>query len=178
MRSIIFLTLTGCALLAACGGSEQADVAAKANQQESAPVASAPANGAAPAANAAESIRARQAHYEEMGKAMKGISDELKKGSPSVDIIKTNASTINGLAPQILGWFPDGSGAEAGLKTDARAEIWSKPAEFKESAQKFITAAASFNQTAQAGDLDSIRASVKELGGTCKGCHDEFRIDD
>lgn len=179
MRKIAFLTLAACSMAAACGEGQQANQSAPQNKQAAAPAqAPAPANGSAPAANAAESIRARQTHYKEIGKAMKGITDELKKDNPAVATIQANAATINRLAPQVQGWFPDGSGSEAGLKTEARAEIWSKPEEFKASTQKFITAAAAFHQTAQGGDLAAIQAGVKDLGGSCKGCHDQFRVED
>jgi cytochrome c556 len=176
MRSITFLALGACLAAAACGEAQQGNEAAAPNEQTAA--AAAPANGSAPAANAAESIRTRQTHYKNIGKAMKGISDELKKDAPAVATIQTHAATINGLAPQVQGWFPDGSGSEAGLKTEAKAEIWAKPEEFKASAAKFVTAAAAFHQTAQAGDLAAIRTGVKNLGGSCKGCHDQFRVDD
>lgn len=177
MRSMTLLALSVCAMVAACGEPDQANVTATANQQEAAP-APASGNASRQAANAADSIRARQSHYKKIGKAMKGINDELKKDSPSVATIQANAATINGFAPQVQGWFPSGSGSEAGLKTDARAEIWSRPDEFRQRAGKFVAAAATFNRTAQGGDLAAIRAGVKELGGTCKGCHEQFRVDD
>lgn len=109
---------------------------------------------------------------------MKGISDELKKDAPDMAAIQAHAATINRLAPGIEGWFPDGSGAEAGVKTGARAEIWAQPEAFRQKAQAFVTGAAEFQQVALSGDLATVRAGVKELGGTCKSCHDQFRVED
>jgi cytochrome c556 len=176
MKPGILLIATLCAGLAACGSPPTSNQAAPANT--AAPATAEPANGQAPAANAAESIKTRQTHYKQMGKAMKATNDELKKDAPAIAVIQEHAATINKFAPQIQGWFPDGSGAEAGVKTEARAEIWGKPDEFKKAAADLVTAAAQFNSIAQAGDLAAIRAGVKTLGGTCKACHDKFRLDD
>jgi cytochrome c556 len=181
MKFISLIALTACAALAGCGEAEQNNAAApSANNQSE---AAAPAPGAtkataAQSANAAESIRARQSHYKKIGAAMKGINDELKKVAPSTPAIQAHAATIHQFAPQVQGWFPDGSGSDAGVKTEARAEIWSDPEGFKKRTAAFVSAAAAFNQIAQGGDLAAIRTGVKELGGTCKGCHEQFRVDD
>jgi cytochrome c556 len=177
MKFVSLIALSACAALAGCGEAEQTNVAATQNNQSEAAAPDAP-KAAAQSANAAESIRARQSHYKKIGAAMKGISDELKKDAPSTPAIQTHAATIHQFAPQLQGWFPDGSGSEAGVKTEARAEIWSDPEGFKKRTAVFVSAAAAFNQIAQGGDLKAIRAGVKELGGTCKGCHEQFRVDD
>lgn len=189
MKSKFLLAALACTALAACGGSETANQTAAANTAAPAEVeladagnASAPAdttnavaNAAAPATDPSEVIKAREVHYKEIGKAMKGIGDELKKSAPDVKVIQANAATIDRLAPQVPGWFPAGTGPEAGVKTEARAEIWTKPQEFSAAATNFATAAKQFNATAQTGDVAAIGAAMKQLGGTCKGCHDKFR---
>jgi cytochrome c556 len=150
-------------------------VACKNQSEPPAPPANQSAATGAAAANAADSIRARQSHYKEIGKAMKGISAELKADSPSVPTIQTHAARLKEFAPQIEGWFPQGSGSEAGLKTRAKQEIWSDPEGFRRAAQTFVAAAGSFHGVAQGGDVQAIRAAVPDLGASCKGCHDKFR---
>ncbi|MDB5697881.1 MAG: cytochrome [Alphaproteobacteria bacterium] len=188
MKSKFLLAALACTALAACGDSSTANQSAAANSAAPAQVeladagnASAAAevtNAAAPAADPAEVIKTREAHYKEIGKAMKGIGDELKKGTPDVKVIQAHAATIDRLAPQVPSWFPAGSGPEAGVKTEARAEIWSKPDEFREAAAKFAAAARQFNATAQTGDVAAIGAGMKQLGGSCKGCHEKFRTEE
>lgn len=173
MKTFLPLILLSTAL-AACEGSEPAAPANDVNTAEA--EASGPANGQA-AANAADSIRTRQQHYEEIGKAMKSINDELKKPSPDVAVIQASAATIDRFAPQIQGWFPDGSGAEAGVETEARAEIWSRPEEFRQAAERIAAEAARFNAVAATGDVDAIRDGVKALGAACKNCHEQFRAE-
>ena len=63
-------------------------------------------------------------------------------------------------------------------KTEALPAIWEKPAEFSAAAQKFTDGAGSFQRVAQTGNLAAIGAGVKALGGTCKGCHEQFRKPD
>jgi cytochrome c556 len=126
-------------------------------------------------AEAQASIRARQSHYKQIGAAMKGINDQLKSRSPDVAEIQRHAARIDEYAPQIEGWFPSGSGAEAGLKTRAAEEIWSDPEGFRRAAELFVARAQSFNRVAQEGGIEAIRAALPELGDSCKTCHDRFR---
>jgi cytochrome c556 len=133
------------------------------------------AAGEAVPADIAAVMKARHEHYKEMGKAMKGIGDQLKAGSPSVESIQGHAALIAGFGPQILTWFPEGSGPETGIETRAKTEIWQDAATFRERAQAFEAESARFNQTAQSGDLEAIRAAVPALGKACSNCHDLFR---
>jgi cytochrome c556 len=130
------------------------------------------------AADMASVIQARQAHYKQIGKAMKGLSDSLTSPSPQVPAIQAYAAQIDQLAPQLPSWFPAGSGPEAGVKTEAKADIWAKPDEFKADAAAFATEAHHFDQIAAAGDLNAIRAEFPALGKTCKTCHETFRQKD
>ena len=79
----------------------------------------------------------RQEHYKAMGKAMKGMGDQLKSDAPSVEEIQRHAALIAGNGPRILTWFPEGSGAESGRRTRAKAEVWTDAATFRERAQAF-----------------------------------------
>ena len=83
-------------------------------------------------APAADTIRMRQANYKQMGGAMKGISDQLPATAPA--LARDPAATrrlLAGHGPQVLRWFPHGSGAEAGVRTRAKPEIWSDPRGFQ-----------------------------------------------
>lgn len=137
---------------------------------------SAAASAQSPRMNATDSIKARQTHYKEIGASFKAINDELKK--PAVDKAKVQAASakIAAFAPQINGWFPRGSGSEAGLKTAAKAEIWSDPKGFAEQSEKFVAETKRFNAVAMNGDVAQMKQALPTLGGSCKSCHDRFRI--
>ncbi|MDR3511912.1 MAG: cytochrome c [Caulobacteraceae bacterium] len=134
--------------------------------------------GAVAAADMASVIHARQAHYKEIGKATKGLSEALNSPSPQLPAIQAYARQIDQLAPQIPSWFPAGSGPEAGVKTGAKPDIWAKSAEFKAAAAAFTTEAHRLDQVAAAGDLNAVRAEFPALGKACKTCHESFRQKD
>ena len=134
--------------------------------------------GAAQAPGMETVIKARQAHYKEIGRSFKGVMDEFKKPDPSVAELQRYTAAIDRLAPQILSWFPKGSGPESGVKTAALATIWQKPAEFQKDANAFALQAHTFNATALSGNLGAIRAGIQPLGEACKTCHQTFRARD
>ena len=90
-------------------------------------------------AAAPDTIKARQTNFKAMGRSMKMISDELKKDTPSYAIIRRESLALERAGARVGGFFPKGTGAEAGVKTGARAAIWAKPADFR-------TAAANLNK--------------------------------
>ena len=170
-----FILSLGCAaaLVAVAACNRGAEEAPDPGNQEAA-AAEAAADAASPAEIAAL-MHDRHENYEAMGKAMKGIGDQLKSEAPSVEVIQRHAALIAGHAPQIPGWFPHGSGPETGRRTRAKAEIWTDADTFRQRAEAFAQEAARFNRTAQAGDIGAIRAGQPELGKACKNCHDRFR---
>jgi cytochrome c556 len=118
---------------------------------------------------------ARHEHFKQQGGAFKAIYDELKKPTPSIDLIKTNAATLDQLANQLPTWFPAGTGPDAAPKTKALPVVWTKPDEFKSAAARLATAANAMNAAAQSDSLDAVKAAMPALGGACKNCHDTFR---
>lgn len=157
------------AMLAACGGaSDEAEDAGAA-------ATAAPAEAASPAA---EIIAARQAGFKKLGGAFKTMSDQLRSGAPDVSILQTAAASVPEITSGIETWFPAGSGPEAGVKTDALPAIWEKPEEFAEKVGNFKAAAAALAAAGQTGDVTAITAAFRTTGGTCKACHDTFRLDD
>ena len=168
---ILFATAASLVAVAACNGGGESAPSAD-NQAEAAENA---ANGSATAVDHAAIMKARHDHYEEMGDAMKAIGAQLKGSSPDVSLIQQHAATIARYGPQILTWFPEGSGPETGIETRAKAEIWSDAETFRQRAQAFESEAARFNATAQGGDVAAIREAQKALGKSCSNCHDRFR---
>ena len=174
-RMFLGLSIAAVVATAACngGGGNEANGSAVTNEQQNETVANVAA-GQGTRQDHAAIMKARHDHYEEMGRAMKGINTELKASSPDVAAIQRHAALIARYGPQILSWFPEGSGPEAG-RTRAKAEIWTDAATFRAAQQRMEQASAAFNRAAQSGDLAAIRAALPELGNSCKNCHDRFR---
>ncbi len=124
---------------------------------------------------AAQAVKARQEGYKQMGAAFKTINDELKKDSPSMAALATAAAKMRDTSLVVPKWFPKGSGAEAGVETRAKPEIWTDPAGFAKASAALKTEAARLQTLAAAGDLAGVRGQVKPTGATCAGCHDAYR---
>ncbi len=137
---------------------------------------SAPAAEIDPAVQSA--IKSRQEALKEMGGAMKTISDQLKLEEPDVDAIYASAQTIEGHSVNIGDWFPAGTGPESGVETEALAAIWEKPEDFAAAVARFQTAADEFEAIAVGRDPAAIGPAMGGIGGSCKNCHDQFRLDD
>ena len=124
---------------------------------------------------AAAIIQARQGNYKQMAAALKGISDQLRSGSPDLAQIRPRAALLADRSVQVLRWFPHGTGAEAGVRTRARPDIWSNHQSFVQAGAAFVVAARNLNGAAQAGDMARIRAALPAVQRACGGCHDNFR---
>nr|WP_298929028.1 cytochrome c [uncultured Erythrobacter sp.] len=147
------------AVLAACGGEAPADDAA--------------ANSEEPAI-----IDERQANFEGLGDAFKLIRSELETDNPDLAAIGAAATDMNERAQKISGFFPAGTSVDDGFDTEALAAIWDDKAGFDAAAQKLADTTAEMATIAASGDAAAVGEQVKAVGGSCKGCHDKFRLDD
>ncbi len=59
--------------------------------------------------------------------------------------------------------------------TKAKPEIWTDAAKFKAHGDKLNADAVKLLAAAKTGSLDTMKAAVGPVGGSCKGCHDDFR---
>ena len=129
-----------------------------------------------PAPNAAQTIQARQANYKQMAAAQKGISEQLRSGSPDIAQIRTRAAFLADRSVHVLRWFPRGTGPEAGVRTRAKGEIWSDHAGFQRAGANFVVAARALNRAASSGDIAQVRAAFPGVGRSCGACHDGYRV--
>lgn len=123
----------------------------------------------------ADRIRERQAHYKQMGGAMKGISEQLRSSTPSIPAIRQGSRVIVTFAPQLLRWFPHGTGPEAGVRTRALPAIWADNQNFRRAGAVLLVAARALDGAAQRGDIAAIRAAVPQVARACSNCHDSYR---
>ncbi len=130
------------------------------------------------AATVPDPIAVRKDGFHTLGSAFKNIRDELKSSTPQPLILKLSGKQIGAAGKAIYGWFPVGSGPREGVKTEARADVWSKPAEFKSAMDAFSSQAKAFAKVSASGDVTKIGPQVGALGKTCGGCHKVFREED
>lgn len=171
-----FALLAGCREAAedAPANKTQAD-AGTAAQSSAAPEGAQTLPAAAVSGEQAKKImHDRHENYEDFGDAMKTITRETKASSPDLAAIREKAAVFTNLGPQMLTWFPPGTGPDVG-KTEAKAEIWQKPEDFAAKARAFNQAATAFQAAAQGNDVAAVRAAHANLGKSCKACHDLYR---
>ena len=125
---------------------------------------------------AAKVMHDRHEGMETIGKTGKAVNRELTGSSPNVAVIRAGAAEIAAKSRQASGWFPAGTGPEAG-KTGAKPEIWQNPQDFAGKLHNFQAAAAAFNAASESGDLGAIKGRFNDLEGTCKACHDKYRAE-
>lgn len=169
-RLVIAAALAGA--VAACSGEAPADAPAEA------PADAAAGGEMAAAVDVQAVLKERHDNFEAIGDAFKAVRGELEKGAPDFALIAAKANDINTRAKLIEGHFPTGTSVDDGLKTEALATIWEKPEEFKAAGQKLIDESAKLAALAGEGDNAAVAAQAMAMGGSCKGCHDTFRLDD
>lgn len=60
-------------------------------------------------------------------------------------------------------------------KGGAKADIWTKRADFDAGARKMQDEVTKLVAAAKTNNLDNLKAAFGEVGKTCKGCHDDYR---
>ncbi|MFT4769730.1 MAG: cytochrome c556 [Glaciecola sp.] len=70
-----------------------------------------------------------------------------------------------------------GPGSDKGT-TRAKPEIWENTDDFLEKYAALQSAAEGLLAAAQSGDRGTIGGAIKDTGGACKACHDEYKAKD
>ena len=130
------------------------------------------------AGSPADTISARHDNFKVMGKAFKGILDQTKAPAPDIAAIQSSATALAGAASKVGGLFPKGSGPESGAKTHALPVIWEKPGDFDMAVTKLVNGSKAMQTAAASGNIDQIKAAIPGVGGSCKGCHEQFKARD
>ncbi len=118
--------------------------------------------------NAAHQRHEAMETVQESFKPLRAIA--VKEAPFDAAVVKKNATTILEKLKEAHGLFPEGSG---GGDSRAKAEIWSDRAGFDKAMQDAQAAAAAM---AAVTDEAAYMPAMKTLGGTCKGCHDKYRL--
>ena len=125
-----------------------------------------------------DAVGVRVNAYRETGAAFKSINDQLKSKTPAKIMLRSSARTIANAGRDQHKWFPAGSGPESGLKTKAKAAIWTDQAGFGAAQAKFQREADLMLKVVETGDQAQMQKQAKALGQTCSSCHAKFRVED
>lgn len=122
-----------------------------------------------------QQIEARQHNLKDLGGANKTVGDQLKTDAPQLEQIRLAVQEIGNHSREIGNWFPAGTGPDAGVKTEAKANIWTDAAGFKAAAERFAAEASKLSDVATTDNLEAIRVQATATGLACKNCHDTYR---
>lgn len=86
--------------------------------------------------------------------------------------LQAHADGLASAASELQNIFPEGSNVEG---SESLPAIWEKPEEFQAAIDKLVTATANFKEVAGSGDRAAIGGAFREVGMSCRGCHDNFR---
>lgn len=136
------------------------------------------AAGAAGAAGVQDAIDARHAHFKAMGADFKAVNEMLRSGTTAAATVLPKIHDVQAAARQLPGWFPAGSGPDSGLKTHAKAEIWSDPAGFRAADAALVAQLDKLEQIAVKGDMAGAAEQARTAGQACGACHAKYRQKD
>jgi len=125
------------------------------------------------AQGAADVVAKRQAAMKTLFPSANAINAAAKAGD--FDTAGTKAKELSATVHGFGGQFPAGSGLAEGVKTRAKAEIWTDAAGFKAALDKSSGATDAVVAAVATKDADKIAAAVTAFQGTCGGCHTPFR---
>ncbi len=69
--------------------------------------------------------------------------------------------------------FAEGTNVEG---SDALPVIWEEPEAFAAAIEKSQQGTAAFVEVVEGGDMEEIGAAFREVGMSCRGCHDRYRV--
>jgi len=127
---------------------------------------------------AREVAEARALHMKDLGGSFKSVRDQLKTDEPNLTLVRIAAQEVQYASADLPSWFPAGTGPEIGIEMQARPNVWTDAERFAQLAEEFRQAAGGLSSAAQGSDLVAMREGAGRVGGTCKGCHDDYRTED
>jgi cytochrome c556 len=125
-----------------------------------------------------EAIKYRQSGYGFMAWNMGRIKMNVEGGNFNKDEVVKAATAIQAIANSGMGalYLPGTDKGTGWEKTRAKPEMWTDKEKLGKAAMAFNKEANEMAKVAATGDAAAIGSQLGKLGGTCKGCHDDFKI--
>ena len=123
---------------------------------------------------AADIVEARQAAMMLSGVAMGSIKAAIDAGQP-IASQRFPTRALARWAHAVPATFPVGSGTEAGVRTNAKPEIWSDRAGFDARAADYAAAADRLAELAGGDDAVAFAAQWAVVRASCQSCHDGYK---
>ncbi|MDI9335662.1 MAG: cytochrome c [Gammaproteobacteria bacterium] len=119
-----------------------------------------------------DAIKYRKSVFSVMGNHFGRLAGMAQGKIPfDAKIAKEDADLIAFIAKYSLRGFI--SGSDKG-ETKASPKIWEETSKFEQYGDKLLSEVVKLPQSA--GKIDDLKAVVASVGGSCKSCHDDFRL--
>lgn len=132
---------------------------------------------AAPVPNADKLVSYRKTVMGSMGSHMKAAGMIARGDVARPQDLPAHAHALQAAGAEMTALFPAGTGSDT-QRTEAKADVWARPAEFQAAVAAYQSATADLVTAADAGDLAAVSEALGKVGRTCGGCHDGFKIKD
>ena len=91
------------------------------------------------------------------------------------DQLVGHAQGLASSAKELANLWPAGSDVN---ESESLPAIWEEPEKFAEAIDAMVTATDAFVAAAESGDAEAIGGAFRNVGMSCRGCHDNFRKSD
>lgn len=124
-----------------------------------------------------DAIKFRQSGYGFMAWNMQRIKMNVEGGNFNKEEVIKAANAIQAVANSGMGalYLPGTDKGTGWEPTRAKANIWTDKEKLGKAATEFNKEANEMAKVAATGDVAAVGTQLGKLGGTCKGCHDDFK---
>ena len=124
-----------------------------------------------------DAIKYRQSGYGFMAWNMTRIKMNVEGGQFNKEEVIKAANAIQAIANSGMGalYLPGTDKGKGWEETRAKSNIWTEQEKLGKAAMAFNKEANEMAKVAATGDAAAVGAQLGKLGGTCKGCHDDFK---
>ncbi|MDD2663839.1 MAG: cytochrome c [Dechloromonas sp.] len=124
-----------------------------------------------------DAIKYRQSGYAFMAWNMGRIKQNVEGNFNKDEVVKA-ANAIQAIANSGMGalYLPGTDKGKGWEESRAKPEIWTDKEKMGKVATEFVKEANEMAKVAAGGDAGAVKAQLGKLGGTCKGCHDDFKV--
>ncbi len=124
-----------------------------------------------------DAIKFRQSGYGFMAWNMARIKMNVEGQYNKDEVIKA-ANAIQAIANSGMGalYLPGTDKGKGWEESRAKPEIWTDKEKMGKVATDFVREANEMAKVAAGGDAAAVKVQFGKLGGTCKGCHDDFKV--
>ncbi|MEP1743464.1 MAG: cytochrome c [Kangiellaceae bacterium] len=127
--------------------------------------------------HADNALKMRKAVFSLLGSNM-GPMGAMAKGKIPLnkEVVEKNALRINQLSLMMADYLKTDT-SKFKLKTDALDKIWSEQDKFADKIEALTKSSDALYLAAKAGDEKAIKMAIKNVGGSCGSCHDDYKAD-